>query len=77
MDSNSVITLEEHTIYGGLGGAVAETLLDHGIHPIAFLRLGLKTGFSSIVGSQQYLRQRYGIDSSAISTSIQSLLKRN
>ena len=73
-DIGKIITVEEHTIYGGLGGAVAETLLDHGAHPAAFLRIGLEAGFSSIVGSQQYLRKRYGLDGDSINTRIQTLL---
>jgi len=69
-----IITVEEHTIIGGLGSAVAETLMDHGVQPKKFLRIGLETGFSSIVGSQKYLRQRYGMDASSIANKIQSLL---
>ena len=71
----TIITVEEHTVYGGLGGAVAETLMDSGVYPDAFLRIGLEAGFSSIVGSQKYLRQRYGIDGISIANRIQSLLK--
>lgn len=73
-DTGVIITVEEHTIHGGLGGVVAETLLDHGVHPVAFLRIGLEAGFSCVVGSQQYLRQCYGLDADTISTRIQSLL---
>jgi len=73
-DTRAIITVEEHTIYGGLGGAVAETLLDSGVYPKAFLRIGLEAGFSSIVGSQQYLRKRYGMDAESISRRIQVLL---
>lgn len=63
-----------HTICGGLGGAVAETLMDNGVYPDSFLRIGLKEGFSSIVGSQEYLRKRYGLDAESISDRIQSLI---
>ena len=72
--TGAIITVEEHTIYGGLGGAVAEVLMDHGVYPEHFLRIGLEAGFSSIVGSQQYLRKRYGLDAESISRRIQSLL---
>jgi transketolase len=71
----TIITVEEHTIYGGLGGAVAETLMDHEVYPAAFLRIGLKDGFSSIVGTQKYLRQQYGIDAHSICTRILSHLQ--
>lgn len=75
-ETGRIITVEEHTISGGLGSVVAETLLDHGVHPVAFLRIGLEAGFSSIVGSQQYLRKRYGLDADSISTRIQAILKK-
>lgn len=42
-DARTVVTVEDGTIYGGLGGAVAETLLESRISPQHFLRLGLKT----------------------------------
>lgn len=75
-ETGAIITVEEHTICGGLGGIVAETLLDHGVHPSRFLRIGLEAGFSSIVGSQKYLRQRYGLDAETISTRIQDLFNK-
>lgn len=74
LDTGAIITVEEHTIHGGLGGAVAETLLDQGMAPDYFLRIGLETGFSSIVGSQHYLRRCYGLDANTISERIQNLL---
>ena len=70
----AVVTVEEHTIQGGLGGAVAETLMDHAVYPKRFLRIGLKAGFSSIVGSQNYLRKQYGLDAKAITDKIQILM---
>jgi len=72
-DVGVIVTVEEHTVYGGLGSAVAEALLDNGVLPSAFLRIGLEAGFSSIVGSQQYLRKRYGLDAESISDRILSM----
>ena len=72
-DVGAIVTVEEHTIHGGLGSAVAETLLDSGVYPRAFLRIGLEAGFSSIVGSQQYLRKCYGLDAESISNRIQAI----
>ena len=73
-DTSRIVTIEEHTIHGGLGGAVAETLMDNGVYPEKFLRIGLEAGFSSIVGSQKYLRKRYGLDAEAISNRILSMM---
>jgi len=74
-NTNATITLEEHTIYGGLGSAVAEILADNQLSGKLFLRLGLDSGFSSIVGSQKYLRKCYKIDSDSIANRILKLLE--
>ena len=73
-ETGAVVTLEEHTIRGGLGGAVAETLVDAGVAPKRFLRIALEAGFSSIVGSQRYLRNQYKMDATSIEYRITKLL---
>lgn len=72
--TGGIVTVEEHTISGGLGGAVAEACLDAGVIPKHFLRIGLRAGFSSIVGSQDYLRCQYGMDEKSICESVIRLL---
>jgi transketolase len=74
VETAGIITVEEHTVQGGLGGAVAETLLESGAFPGFFHRIGLREGFSSLVGSQQYLRAGYGLDQHAIVKKIRELL---
>ncbi len=64
-ETGGIVTIEEHTVHGGLGGAVAESLLEGGHRPGFFLRIGLR-GFSSITGSQHYLRTAYAMDAPAI-----------
>lgn len=73
-ETGGIITLEEHTVAGGLGGAVAETLLERGDRPAIFWRMGLRQGFSSVVGSQDYLRHCYGLDEDAIVSTVIRLL---
>lgn len=75
-ETGGIVTVEEHTIQGGMGSAVAEVLMDHGTMPRAFLRIGLQAGFSSIVGSQVYLRKAYGMDAVAIADRTIALLRR-
>jgi transketolase len=65
-ETGGLVTVEEHVLEGGLGSAVAESCLDAGVWPRRSVRLGLRGGFSSIVGSQEYLRKQYGIDRTAI-----------
>ena len=72
-ETGGILTMEEHCVDGGLGGAVAEILLEAGAPPKFFKRIGLRDGFSSIVGSQQFLRKQYGLDEQTI---VNLILKR-
>jgi transketolase len=74
-ETGGIITVEENNYMGGLGGAVAETCMDLKIRPKIFYRIGLNDVYSSIVGSQDYLRKIYKMDSEAITMKILSLLK--
>lgn len=65
-ETGGIVTVEENTVEGGLGSAVAEACCDAGVFPPWLERIGLREGFSCIVGSQQYLRERYGLDAAAI-----------
>ena len=42
--------------------------------PSFFYRMGLREGFSSIVGSQTYLRARYNINCHAVVAKVHELL---
>lgn len=75
-ETNVIVSVEENTLEGGLGSLIAETLLDNGIMPSKFLRIGLKSGFSSIVGSQKYLRKCYGLDAESISSKVLALINK-
>lgn len=72
--SSLVVTLEEHVVEGGLGGAVAEACMDAGVAPRAFRRVGIRGGFSSIVGSQDYLRARHKMDAISVVDTIHAIL---
>jgi transketolase len=73
-ETGGIVTVEEHTVDGGLGGTVAESLLEIGAAPKLFYRIGLRDGFSSVVGSQDYLRTVYGMDAPAIVARVRSLV---
>ncbi|HLA71094.1 MAG TPA: transketolase C-terminal domain-containing protein [Steroidobacteraceae bacterium] len=75
-ETGGLLALEEHTVEGGLGGAIAESLLELGAIPRAFMRVGLRAGFSSAVGGQEYLRAVYGLDQRSVVASALKLLKR-
>lgn len=73
-ETGGIVTVEEHSVDGGLGSAVGEVLLDAEIFPQRFKRIGLRAGFSSIVGSQDYLRKQYGLDEYSILADVRNLL---
>ena len=73
-ETGGLLTIEEHNVDGGLGGATAEVLLESGVVPAFFYRLGLRRGFSSVVGSQQYLRACFEMDPAAIVAKVRSLV---
>ena len=61
----TVVTVEEHTVLGGLGRAVAEALADAGC-PAPLRRVGLPDCFAKAVGSRDHLIRHYGLDAAAI-----------
>ena len=67
-----VVTCEEHSAIGGLGGAVAEVLLEAGIAP-RFRRFALPSDFPQGVGSQEYLRTVNALDAPALRALVLSL----
>ncbi|MBC7106168.1 MAG: transketolase family protein, partial [Firmicutes bacterium] len=56
--SGAVVTLEEHTVIGGLGSAVAEALSEH--YPVVVKRIGLPDTFGES-GRPQELMEKYGL----------------
>lgn len=60
-DTALVLTVEEHVIRGGIGGAVGEAISESGTGT-KLLRRGVVGGFVSTVGSQAYLRRELGLD---------------
>lgn len=74
-ETGGIVTIEEHNIDGGLGSAIAEVCMDSGFIPKKFLRIGLDNQYSSIVGSQNYLKAHYQMDATAIVKRVKVLLE--
>ena len=71
-----VMTVEEHTLIGGLGGAVAELFTDHEWNaiPPRLKRLGLPDRFLSDYGSQDSLLEGCGLDPAGIAITVRGVL---
>jgi transketolase len=57
--TRGLVTVEEHSVNGGLGGACAEVLLEAGV-PVRFTRVGIPDEYT-YTGSQQDIFDHYGI----------------
>lgn len=70
-----LITVEEHNVIGGLGGAVAETLTESGV-PVRLHRHGIADTYS-LIGPPTHLYNHYQLDADGIRTVITQQLGTN
>jgi transketolase len=69
---SGVITMENHSIIGGLGSAVAEVMAENGISA-PLQRIGLKDTYAH-GASQKYLMAEYGMDAPALIRAVEKSL---
>ena len=62
-ETGHIVTVEEHTIYGGLGGAVAEVVVTN--HPVPMRILGVPGVFAP-TGSATWLLEYFGLTAQGI-----------
>ena len=72
--SRAIIVLEEHSIYGGLGSAVAEIASAQA--PTWVCRIGIQDRFSETCGSYAHLMQEHGLSPSAVTAQVEEFLAR-
>jgi transketolase len=56
-----IVTIEEHSVVGGLGGSVAEWLADRPPQRARLLRIGTADAFLREAGEQEHARAHYGL----------------
>lgn len=74
-DTDAVFTVEEHNITGGFGSAVAEVMAEVACGTPLY-RIGLNDEYCTKVGSQQYLRNEYGLSAEKIAEYILDKMNR-
>jgi len=72
-DCRAVLTVEEHSVFGGLGEACAAVLMQAGI-PTPFKIVGFPDEYM-VTGSQLEIFDHYGISAGKLAQSVQVLLK--
>jgi len=73
-ETRGIVTVEEHTTFGGLGGAVAEVVVT--THPVPMRILGFPGVFVP-TGSAAWLFEHFGLTPAGIRAAAQELLNRD
>jgi transketolase len=73
-ETGALFTLEEHSVIGGLGSAVAEVLSEGDCPKVPFKRLGMPSAFSPHIGSQGYLLKQHGLSDEGVASTVQQTL---
>ncbi len=68
-----IITVEEHSVIGGLGAAVAETLAEQSRKPVRFYRMGIRDHFCES-GDPADLLKKYNLDPTAITKTAEKMV---
>jgi transketolase len=74
-ETKAILTIEEHSCMGGLGGAVAEVLAQDAATNVPFRILGLPDAFAHEYGDQEFLTARLGLGTNDVVAAAQDLLK--
>lgn len=70
-ETGKVVTVEEHSVIGGLGGAIAEVLSEKA--PTKMLRIGINDVFGES-GPAVKLLEKYGIDANGIYAKVKAFV---
>lgn len=71
----TIVTIEEHSILGGLGTAVAEILTEMEEHPARLVRLGVRDSYGES-GTAEELLKKHGLDVPSIVEKVLSIDQR-
>lgn len=72
-ETGAIVTAENNVIFGGLGSAVAEVLVEH--HPVPMKRVGVQDTFAES-GPYLDLLDKYGLSAPHIAAAVKEVIKR-
>lgn len=72
-ETGLLVTVEQHSVFGGLGGAVAEAVSAG--HPVPVKILGLPDTYCEELGTHAQHLARYGLDAEGIVRSVRQILE--
>lgn len=71
-EMEGLVTLEEHSVLGGLGSAITEITAEH--QPTRVMRIGVADRFSEHCGSYTYLLNEHGLDTLSVRQRIETFM---
>jgi len=71
-ETGRVVTVEEHSVLGGLGGAVAEVMAERGTGRLE--RVGVRDVFCTEIAPYQELLRIHGLDAAGIEAAVERVL---
>ena len=71
--NDAIITMEEHSVLGGLGSLIAEIASEFA--PLKILRIGVKDRFSHHCGTYEYLLKEHELDTDSVKAQIHRFIQ--
>jgi transketolase len=68
-----VITLEEHSLHGGLASIIREVIVAESLN-ISLTSLGIPEGETTLAGDRDSLRKHYGLDGQSVANAVSGML---
>ena len=72
-ETNNIVVLEDHLMFGGLASVIADAFADGGVYPKNFKRLGIPQVYAGF-GSGEEQRAKYGYDQAAAVVAVKKML---
>lgn len=75
LDHRIIVTVEEHSIYGGLGSAISEISTTY--HPLPICRIGINDVFTDVIGTYDFVLANHGLDLNSMMKKVVEFLNRH
>lgn len=72
-ETGAILTAENHSIYGGLGSAVSEAIVEN--YPVPMQRIGIKDVLGE-AGANAELLDKYGMSADHIAEAVRKVIRR-
>jgi len=73
-ETQNIVVLEDHLMEGGLASTISDVMIDSGVYPKKFKRLGIPQVYAGF-GSGEEQRKKYGYDKEAAIAAVKKMLK--